>query len=106
MKTFDIRFPLAAATFALLTACGGATIPSADQASLAAPMAQLNAPVADCETQGCNQPRVVDGLAEQFRAGAMAAAHTEPLQAGEPAQLGYAATALNGAGSGAGVTLQ
>jgi hypothetical protein len=111
MKIFKLRFMLAAATLACLTACGGgADYPAADQVSQAAPMAQamvaMNAPVADCEAQGCKQPRVVDGLAEQFRAAAIAAPPAEPLPAGEPVQLTYPATAPTEAGAGAGLTLQ
>jgi hypothetical protein len=107
MKTFDIRFMFATATLALLTACGGgASDPAADQASPAATMAQttvqMNAPVADCEAEGCNRPRVVDGLAEQFRASAIAAPAAELAQAGEPGP----AIAPIEAGFGAGVTLQ
>jgi hypothetical protein len=107
MKTFDLRFMFAGATLAVLTACGGgADYPAANQVSPAAPMAQMNAPVADCEAEGCNRPRVVDGLAEQFRAGAIAAPAAELAQAGEPVQLAYPATAPIEAGSAAGVTLQ
>ena len=57
---------------ALLAACGGSA-PS-DQGgftSTAAVMAHGPAPVADCEAEGCNQPRIVDGLAEQYRFGAI-----------------------------------
>lgn len=108
MKTFDLRFMLAASMLALLTACGGgANKPAADQASLAAPtMVPMNAPVADCEVEGCNRPRVVDGLAEQFRAGAIAAPAAELAQAGEPAGLAYPALAPIEAAPAAGVTLQ
>jgi hypothetical protein len=107
MKTFDLRFILAAATLAFLTACGGgADYSAAEQAVVAAPMAVSNAPVADCEAEGCKQPRVVDGLAEQFRVAAIAAPPAAPVQAGEPVQLGYPATAPSEAGTGAGVTLR
>jgi hypothetical protein len=108
MKTYDIRSMLAGATLALLAACGGASDPATEPASLAAPMAPLNAPVADCEAEGCNRPRIVDGLAEQFRASAIAAPPAEPTLAAapalaaEPAQV--AAPAPSEAGSGAGVT--
>jgi hypothetical protein len=104
MKTFDLRFLLATAafaSFASLTACGGgADYPAADQAIAAAPMAPINAPVADCEAEGCNQPRVVDGLAEQFRVAAIAAPLADTAQPGGPAM------APGEAGSRAGVTLQ
>ena len=106
MKTFELRFILAGAMLALLTACGGASYPAAGQSSLPAQMAPINAPVADCEAEGCNRPRVVDGLAEQFRAGAIAAPGAELAQAGEPVRLAYPATAPTEAGSAAGVTLR
>ena len=87
MKTSDFQCMLAAATFALLSACGGASPSAEDQASLAAPMAPLNAPVADCEAEGCNRPRVVDGLAEQFRASVIAVPLAEPVQAAGAVQV-------------------
>lgn len=71
MTAVDIRrlFALAAlAAAALLTACGGAADPGDPTA--VTPALSLNAPVADCEADGCNRPRIVDGLAEQYRAAA------------------------------------
>ena len=41
------------------------------------------APVADCEAEGCNQPRIVDGLAEQYRFSAVQQPqpqHEEPVE--------------------------
>jgi len=87
MKIFHLQPLFAGAMVVLLTACGGGVShPAADQASLAAPMAPLSAPVADCEAEGCNRARVVDGLAEQFRASAIAVAPAEPLPAAESVQ--------------------
>ena len=94
MKNSYFQCMLVAAALALLTACGaGVSHPAADQASLAAPMAPLNMPVADCEAEGCNRARVVDGLAEQFRASAIAVAPAEPLPAAEPMQAAGAVQA-------------
>ncbi|GGE67465.1 hypothetical protein [Massilia psychrophila] len=102
MKTFNFCVMFAGAAFALLTACGGGTsYPAVDQASLATPMAHINAPVADCEAEGCNRPRVVDGLAEQFRASAIAAPPAEPAQAGEPMQASGPILTTNQATPGA-----
>ena len=87
MKIFHIQSLFVGAMFALLTACGGGiSHPAADQASLAAPMAHFNTPVADCEAEGCNHQRVIDGMAEQFRASAIAVAPAEPVQPAEPGQ--------------------
>jgi hypothetical protein len=88
MKLFDVRSVLAIAAMALLTACGGSDTAAADNAAVAAPpAADANGPVADCEAEGCNRPRTIDGLAEQYRAGAarQPAPAVEPLQAGVPA---------------------
>lgn len=69
MKTVDIRPVFASIALALLTACGGD--PTA-VITTAAMEAQGPAPVADCEADGgCARPRIVDGLAEQYRAGAI-----------------------------------
>jgi hypothetical protein len=90
MKLFDVRSVLAIAAMALLSACGGSDTPAADSAPVAAPLAaNANGPVADCEAEGCNRPRIIDGLAEQYRAGAalQPAPAVEPVQAGVlPAQ--------------------
>lgn len=72
MKTSS-RFSLLIATAALtlLSACGGSTSEMTDDRSLtAAVMAAENAPVADCEAEGCNRPRLIDRVAEQYRADA------------------------------------
>lgn len=96
MKIFHTQSLFAGVMFALLTACGGGVShPAADQSSLAAQMAHFNTPVADCEAEGCSRARVVDGLAEQFRASAIAIAVTpaepvqtaKPMQAAEPVQV-------------------
>jgi hypothetical protein len=95
--SFDIRPLFAIATLALLTACGGND--QADgRASTAALMVQGPAPVADCEAEGCNRPRIVDGLAEQYRSSAIEQAAqpadpapaTQPLPAMMPGQDGAA----------------
>ncbi|MDB5907768.1 MAG: hypothetical protein JWP34_1882 [Massilia sp.] len=73
----------------LLAGCGGEV--STDRAAgldSAAPMAvSSQMPRADCESEGCNRPRIVDGLAEQYRAGAMA----QQAQAESVAQANQAA---------------
>lgn len=69
MKQSDIRSLLATAVVALLTACGGSPAPEDAHTTTAALMVQ-NGPVADCEAEGCNRPRIIDGNAEQFRASA------------------------------------
>jgi hypothetical protein len=87
MNRFDIRPLFAIVALALLTACGGNV--SNDQADggarSAALMVQGPAPVADCEAEGCNRPRIVDGLAEQYRSRAIeqAAVPAEPAPAGQ-----------------------
>jgi hypothetical protein len=72
MKPFDIRSVFAIAALTLLSACGG-TAPDAAPPPPAAAAMEVNAnlPRADCEAEGCNQPRIIDGLAEQFRASAI-----------------------------------
>lgn len=70
---------------ALLAACGGSAPPDqADFTSTAAVMAHGPAPVADCEAEGCNQPRIVDGLAEQYRFGAIQQKQQQQQQPAEP----------------------
>lgn len=85
MNLAAIRPVFAGAIFALLSACGGA-LSDQPAATTTAPAAleAVNAPRADCEAEGCNRPRIIDGLAEQYRAGALAqqAAAAEPVQAG------------------------
>jgi hypothetical protein len=90
VQLLDIRSVFSAVAMALLTACGGDTSadrPAADSGT-AAPAA-VNAPRADCEAEGCNRPRIIDGLAEQYRANVVAeqAAAAEPMLTGasEPA---------------------
>lgn len=91
MKSFAIRSVFAIAAAALVTACGGVAPDPADQhANTAALRVQANAPVADCEAEGCNRPRIVDGLAEQYRAGAIAQP-AEPVTAPNEAAPGAAA---------------
>jgi hypothetical protein len=94
MKLPDMRSLFAGATLALLAACGGGmtTYPAGPPA----PMVQANAPLADCEAEGCNRPRIVDGLAEQYRAAAIA----------QPAELAPADAPPSEAASGAGVAPQ
>jgi hypothetical protein len=96
MKLFDVRSVVAAAAMAVLGACGGSQ-DAADSQPAAAPAAvSANAPVADCEAEGCNRPRVIDGLAEQYRASAALrpAPAAEPMQAAVvPAQAPASAAA-------------
>jgi hypothetical protein len=90
MKRFDIRSACAIAAMGLLSACGGSG--GSDRAdgattTTAALMVQGgNSPRADCEAEGCNRPRIIDGLAEQYRANAIAqqAQLSEPVPAAEP----------------------
>jgi hypothetical protein len=89
MKPFEFRSVVAITAMALLSACGGSvpTDPADGPTTTAALMVQGgNAPVADCEAEGCNRPRIIDGLAEQYRAGAIAqqAQASEPAPAAEP----------------------
>ena len=71
MKLFYVRSVGTVAAMALLTACGGSVPADDGHATTAALMVQVNGPVADCEAEGCNRPRIIDGLAEQYRAGAI-----------------------------------
>jgi hypothetical protein len=87
MKLFDVRSVFAAAAMALLVACGGTAPEAADsQPVAAAVMVNGNAPVADCEAEGCNRPRIIDGLAEQYRttAAQQQTLAAEPVQAVQP----------------------
>jgi hypothetical protein len=90
MKPFEFRSALVIAVMTILSACGGTATEGAST-PLAAEAATIsaNAPVADCEAEGCNRPRIIDGLAEQYRASAVLkpAPAVEPVQAGMlPAQ--------------------
>jgi hypothetical protein len=72
MTPFKFRSLFALASLVLLAACGGSEPPEqAGVTSTASVIAHSPAPVADCEAEGCNQPRIVDGLAEQYRFGAV-----------------------------------
>lgn len=100
MKTVDIRPVFASIALALLTACGGD--PTA-VITTAAMEAQGPAPVADCEADGgCARPRIVDGLAEQYRAGAIEqqAPPADPAPANQHAALDAVATAAAPAAAG------
>lgn len=87
MNTFDLRSVVAIAAVALLTACGGSSPDQGDATvSSAALMGYSPAPVADCDAEGsCNGPRIIDGIAEQYRAGAIALQQAEQQQALQPA---------------------
>lgn len=88
MTRFSHRAGIALAAAVLLSACGGGVTYSADEhASSAALMTPVNTPQPDCAADGCNTPRIVDGLAEQFRAAAIEAppAAAEPLSQGRGA---------------------
>ena len=85
MKQTVLRSLLATTVLALLTACGGSPVPDEGHTTTAALMVQGNGPVADCEAEGCNRPRIIDGNAEQFRASAALQAQlAEQVQAGAP----------------------
>lgn len=90
MKLFDLRAVFTATAICLLTACGGGVD---DSPTTTAGLTMHGggasvgpAPVADCEAEGCNRPRIIDGLAEQYRASAAerAALPAGPAQAGDP----------------------
>jgi hypothetical protein len=95
MNLLDIRSVVAIAALALLSACGGSSPEAADTAPAPAALAvSANAPVADCEAEGCNRPRIIDGLAEQYRndAAAQQARAAEPAPApAPPTQAGVSA---------------
>ncbi|HEU4372575.1 MAG TPA: hypothetical protein VFS02_03750 [Telluria sp.] len=95
MSRFDLRPVCAIALLSLLTACGGSAgaDPEIAAASSAALEVHSPAPVADCEADGCNRPRVIDGLAEQYRASAIA-------QPADPAAQAPAASAAAPAAPG------
>ncbi len=85
MTPFDIRALFAVGALVLLTACGGSAAPEHRSfTSTAAVMEHGPAPVADCEAEGCNQPRIVDGLAEQYRFNAVQQPQQEQAFAAEP----------------------
>jgi hypothetical protein len=99
MKSFDLKSVFAVAALALLAACGG-NAPSgpADMTRSAGVIAHGAAPVADCEAEGCNQPRIVDGLAEQYRFGAIQQPQEQPgepvAEAPAPVQVASATEAM------------
>ncbi len=84
MTSLNIRSLLAVAALAVLAACGGSSTPQqAGFTSTASLIGHSAAPVADCEAEGCNQPRIVDGLAEQYRFSAVQQPqpqHEEPVE--------------------------
>ncbi|MDL2356065.1 MAG: hypothetical protein QFF03_12480 [Pseudomonadota bacterium] len=89
-RPLALALALALTLAALLSACGSGLADPADaRAGGAALMAPANAPLPDCAADGCNQPRIVDGLAEQFRAAAIdAPAAAAPDAAAAPGQAG------------------
>lgn len=74
---------------AVLTACGGTSSePDNAGVSTAAVIVYGPAPVADCDAEGgCKGPRIIDGMAEQYRAGAIALQQAEQQQALQPAPM-------------------
>lgn len=87
MTFLDFRSVVAVAALAILTACGGAPDQSDATVTSAAVMAYAPGPIADCDAEGgCNGPRIIDGIAEQYRAGAIALQQAEQQQALQPAQ--------------------
>lgn len=92
MNRFDLRPLCAIALLSLLSACGGSAggDPEVAPASSAALEVHGPAPLADCEAEGCNRPRVIDGLAEQYRASAQAAEPAEQAPAASAAAPGAA----------------
>lgn len=85
MTIVDIRTLFAIAAAALLAGCGGSAPDPEPRAATAALVVHVNAPVADCEAEGCNRPRIVDGLAEQYRAAAIEQPAEQAPAPGEPA---------------------
>lgn len=86
MRTIYLWPLMGAVTLTLLAACGGnsgdaaaagafqappLTIAAAPLKIAAAPLTIAAAPRADCESEGCSAPRIIDGLAEQYRASAI-----------------------------------
>lgn len=68
-----IRCSFCIAALSAISACGGSSDAGTPADMQAMPVAAAqNAPRADCEAEGCNRPRIIDGLAEQFRADALA----------------------------------
>jgi hypothetical protein len=86
MNYFDLRSAFAIAALALVAACGGSAPSEADITRTAGIIAHGPAPVADCEAEGCNQPRIVDGLAEQYRFDATQQARQQPGEAAAAAE--------------------
>lgn len=86
MTAVDLRHALAIATCsaaALLSACGGSpAVPAGLDGTVTALSTPVNAPQADCEADGCRAPRIVDGLAEQYRAAALAPPAAPPDPSG------------------------
>lgn len=80
MKTSSLSLLIATSALALLSACGGERSDMVDDPTITAGMVQ-NTPVADCEAEGCNKPRNIDNLAEQYRTNANEAPAPAPVQA-------------------------
>jgi hypothetical protein len=75
MKFFNLRTAFATLSLVILTACGGENMNTSDASrpdQLSASVASGGTPLPDCAPEACKQPRIIDGLAEEFRAGAMA----------------------------------
>ncbi len=75
MKFFNLRTAFVTLFAVILTACGGENMNPSDTGrpdQLSASLASSSAPLPDCAPEACKQPRIIDGLAEEFRAGAVA----------------------------------
>src|SRR4051812_47033032 len=91
MKSTFLSLITTTATLALLSGCGGNTSNMGNDPTLTAGLVE-NAPVADCEAEGCNRPRPTDHLAEQYRTDV---AQQQP-PAVDPAQAGAIDPAYSG----------
>lgn len=79
MRTNYLRTWISGVALTLLAACGGNGGDAAPAGAIAAaPLTFGPAPVADCEAEGCSRPRIIDGLAEQYRARAVEQPHDPP----------------------------
>jgi hypothetical protein len=99
MKLSKLRTAFATLLIMTLAACGGATMNTSDASrpdQLAASSGS-GVPLPDCAPEACSQPRIIDGLAEEFRA----AAQVRAAQADDGADAAAAAIPLPAASDAA-----
>jgi hypothetical protein len=100
MKFFKLRTACATLVIVILTACGGENMNTTNAShpdQLAASAGSGGAPLPDCAPEACEQPRIIDGLAEEFRA----AAQLRSAQADDAAETAPAAPLAPAAGDAA-----